>query len=470
MVTAVKEYYKKINLNILKLTEKKYFNEIYAGLIAVITVFGWKFQSTLGMILMILMAAVALILTKDLKYIIPHVIYFIFMINEGFSNNEMPIPILLLGGAFVILILFFSFRNGIHLKKMHCLYGLLGLAIINILPIFWCRTVPKGNEVFYFFFFGNLGYLILYCIMVNGIKKDSIHLLAVSMSYLALILTAECSLIVLSKRHEVSNILKLWYYMGWGLCNEAGIMICVSLPFIFYLMGNEEKAGGILFQNLKIILSIVGLILTTSRGSYLFGFLEIGILYVILLFKAKNARVYQNLFFIYGVLILIGMVCFKDQVIKLVENVMKLVFTEHLDDNGRKELWGIAYRHWNSNPLTRILGPGIICELREGSITASGVKLTPVVFHSTFFETLAAGGIAGIVFLIFHFIQKYWNLWKCNKLFFLTVGIGLFIVDIYGMIDNTYHMYYFMIPLMVILAVIDASLSEKGNTSVTIQE
>lgn len=470
MVTAVKEYYKKINLNILKLTEKKYFNEIYAGLIAVITVFGWKFQSTLGMILMILMAAVALILTKDLKYIIPHVIYFIFMINEGFSNNEMPIPILLLGGAFVILILFFSFRNGIHLKKMHCLYGLLGLAIINILPIFWCRTVPKGNEVFYFFFFGNLGYLILYCIMVNGIKKDSIHLLAVSMSYLALILTAECSLIVLSKRHEVSNILKLWYYMGWGLCNEAGIMICVSLPFIFYLMGNEEKAGGILFQNLKIILSIVGLILTTSRGSYLFGFLEIGILYVILLFKAKNARVYQNLFFIYGVLILIGMVCFKDQVIKLVENVMKLVFTEHLDDNGRKELWGIAYRHWNSNPLTRILGPGIICELREGSITVSGVQLTPVVFHSTFFETLAAGGIAGIVFLIFHFIQKYWNLWKCNKLFFLTVGIGLFIVDIYGMIDNTYHMYYFMIPLMVILAVIDASLSEKGNTSITIQE
>lgn len=470
MVTAVKEYYKKINLNILKLTEKKYFNEIYAGLIAVITVFGWKFQSTLGMILMILMAAVALILTKDLKYIIPHVIYFIFMINEGFSNSEMPIPILLLGGAFVILILFFSFRNGIHLKKMHCLYGLLGLAIINILPIFWCRTVPKGNEVFYFFFFGNLGYFILYCIMVNGIKKDSIHLLAVSMSYLALILTAECSLIVLSKRHEVSNILKLWYYMGWGLCNEAGIMICVSLPFIFYLMGNEEKAGGILFQNLKIILSIVGLILTTSRGSYLFGFLEIGILYVILLFKAKNARVYQNLFFIYGVLILIGMVCFKDQVIKLVENVMKLVFTEHLDDNGRKELWGIAYRHWNSSPLTRILGPGIICELREGSITASGVQLTPVVFHSTFFETLAAGGIAGIVFLIFHFIQKYWNLWKCNKLFFLTVGIGLFIVDIYGMIDNTYHMYYFMIPLMVILAVIDASLSEKGNTSVTIQE
>lgn len=107
MVTAVKEYYKKINLNILKLTEKKYFNEIYAGLIAVITVFGWKFQSTLGMILMILMAAVALILTKDLKYIIPHVIYFIFMINEGFSNNEMPIPILLLGELLSFLFCFF---------------------------------------------------------------------------------------------------------------------------------------------------------------------------------------------------------------------------------------------------------------------------------------------------------------------------------------------------------------------------
>ena len=29
-------------------------------------------------------------------------------------------------------------------------------------------------------------------------------------------------------------------------------------------------------------------------------------------------------------------------------------------------------------------------------------------------------------------------------------------VDIYGMIDNTYHMYYFMIPLMIIMAVVDA--------------
>ncbi len=211
MVTAVKTYYKKINLNILKLTEKKYFNEIYAGVIALITVFGWKFNSTLGMIMMILAAAVALILTRDLKYIIPNVIYFIFMINEGFSNSEMPIPIFILGGAFVALIIFFSFKNGFHFKKMHCLYGLLGLAIINFLPIFWCRNVPKGNEVFYFFFFGNLGYLILYFIMANGIKKDSIHLLAVSMSYLAIILAAECSLVVLSKRNEVSNILKLWY-------------------------------------------------------------------------------------------------------------------------------------------------------------------------------------------------------------------------------------------------------------------
>ena len=36
--------------------------------------------------------------------------------------------------------------------------------------------------------------------------------------------------------------------------------------------------------------------------------------------------------------------------------------------------------------------------------------------------------------------------------------IGFIVVDLYGLIDNTYHMYYYMIILVMILAVI-----EKAN-------
>ncbi|MDE6240901.1 MAG: O-antigen ligase family protein [Anaeroplasmataceae bacterium] len=458
MIARIQEKYNQLNMNVLKITKMKYFNEIYAAALALVTILGWKFSSVAGMIIMILLGTAALILTKDLKYVIPNCIYFIFMFSEGFASDSFPIPVLVFGGIFAILILFFSFKDGIRLKRMKSLIGLAGLAITTILPIIWCRA-PKGNEVFYFLFFGNLGYLLLYMIMTNGIKENGIDLLAVSMSFLVIILTCECAFKVYELKMKWSDtpILAMWYYLGWGLCNEAGILLCLALPFVFYLLGKQEKISGMIYQNFKIIFGIVGIILTTSRGAYLFGFIEIGILYLCLFFVSKKARVYQNVFMIYFLLCLIGVVCLKEPLSAVIEKVIENVFTLGFDDNGRKEIWNLAYQHWKESPLTKIFGPGMICEIQNIE-TAMGYQDSPLVFHSTFFETLVAGGLVGVLFLIIHFIQKYRNLKKCNLLFFITIGIGLIIVDIYGFIDNSYHMYYYMLPLMVIMGAVDSSI------------
>ncbi len=464
MVATILDKYQQLNKSILNITKMKYFNEIYASVLALITVIGWKFNTLAGMVVMILAATAALLLTKDLKYVIPNCIYFIFMFSEGFSNDTFPIPIIIFGGIFAVVLLIFSFKDGIKVKKMKSLLGLAGLAIMTIIPIIWCRA-PKGNEVFYFLFFGNLGYVLLYMIMSNGIKDNGIDLLAVSMSYLAIILTCECALKVYELRNTVDSILKLWYYLGWGLCNEAGIMICVSLPFVFYLLNKQEKISGICFQNLKIMIGVVGIILTTSRGAYLFGFIEIFILYLLLLFTAKRTRVYQNLFFVYTVLLFIVALCLKDKITLVLEEVMNLVFNEGFDDNGRMELWHSAYAYWIESPVTKIFGAGMLCEIKEWN-SAVGWQVVPVVFHSTFFETLASSGLIGVLFLIIHFIQKYKNLYKHSLNLFLILGIGYFIVDIYGMIDNTYHMYYYMLPLMVTMAVIDVEIYNKSKNEI----
>ncbi|MDE5714832.1 MAG: hypothetical protein K2I42_01740 [Anaeroplasmataceae bacterium] len=461
---SIKNAYSKLNMQVLKITEKKYFNEIYSALLSIITIFGWKFNNTLGMILMIITAMFILILTKDLKFVIPNTIYFIFIISTGFSNNQIPIPIIVLGIGYAVVLLLFSFKDGFRFNKMRSLYGLLGMAIVNIIPIFWCKMVKPGNEVYYFLYFGNLGYLLLYIIMVNGIKQDGIRLVATTMSYLAVILAFECGFKVWELKDTVESILQLAYYLGWGLCNEAGIMICVSIPFIFYLLGTEEKIGGMLYQHAKLLVGVLGLILTTSRGSYLFGFLEIGILYVVLLFTAKNAKVYQNLFLIFGLIIITLAFCYKDQVIKVASHIHHLVFTQGLDDNGRKELWIEGYSQWNKNLMTKIFGAGMVCYLKE-STTAVGWMEAPVVFHSTIMETLTAGGILGFVFLLLHLYQKYRNLKKCDGLFFITIGVGYIIVDLYGLIDNTYHMYYFMLPMAVIFATIDSSITIKDKSN-----
>ncbi|MBD5390685.1 O-antigen ligase family protein [bacterium] len=459
MMTMIREKYNQLNIAVLKVTKMKYFNEIYVAILAMITILGWKFSSNAGMIVMIILATISLLLTQDLKYVIPNCLYFIFIFSEGFKNDSFPIPLIVFGGIFAIIILFFSFKDGIHLKKMKSLIGLTGLALTTIIPIIWCR-VPKENAVFYFLFFGNLGYLLLYMIMTNGMKENGLDLLVVSMSYLVVILACECGLKVYELRNTVDSILDLWYYLGWGLCNEAGIMICLSIPFAFYLLGKQENLWGMIFQNFKIIIGALGIILTMSRGSYLFGFAEIGIIYIVLMFFAKKARVYQNAFLVYFLAILLILICLRGRITNVLEGIMNTVFSDHFDDNGRMDLWKIGIDYWKSNPRNVIMGPGITCYLQY-SMTQHGFVVTPMVFHSTLLETLAAGGIFGLIFLAIHLFEKYRNLKRTNTLLFVTVGIGFFIVDLYGLIDNTQHMYYFMLPLAIMLATFDQCIQDK---------
>ena len=74
MFAKVLDKYQQLNNNILKLTHMKFFNEIYAGLLAALTVFGWKVNTTVGMVLMLLVSTIALLITRNLKYVIPRCI------------------------------------------------------------------------------------------------------------------------------------------------------------------------------------------------------------------------------------------------------------------------------------------------------------------------------------------------------------------------------------------------------------
>ena len=101
--------------------------------------------------------------------------------------------------------------------------------------------------------------------------------------------------------------------------------------------------------------------------------------------------------------------------------------------------------------------------------TVGEVQEGQVVFHSTFFQTLIVGMIFCLVFLIIHLVQKYKMLLSLEKKLAIPLFISFIMVDAYGMIDNTYHMFYYMIPLVTILACFD-SAKENNDSSSTIKE
>lgn len=456
--------FKTLQQAFLRLTNYKYFSECYCAIFMFIALFSWRFDTMIGMSVMLVISAIILLIVDDFTYILPPVIYLLFTINTGFNGNEIPVPMIMFVGVFIIVLLFFLIKtiknNGFKFKKMKSFWGLLGLGIMNVLPIFWCDTISEGYEMFYIFFFADLAYLVLYLLIVNGIKKVDLKLLATAMSYLALLISFECLYKVIELKDTVSSIFDLWYYMGWGLCNEAGIMISLALPFIFYLMAKTDKVVPLILQSLKIAVGLIGVLLTTSRGSYLCAFGETVILAIALIFASKIRK--QYLIYI-GTLIVVGLALFfilHDKTIPLTKEIINEVFSHGLDDNGRKELYISAIEHFKTSPLTIILGPGFCCDLRNLT-TAAGVQLGPQVFHSTFFQTLVMGGVFGILMLLIHLFQKYKTTIKLGLPFILTIGIGFICVDLYGLIDNTYHMYYFMIPLVIILAVMDNASFNK---------
>ena len=155
MAAVIKNTYNKIHNSIINITNYKYFNEFYCAIFLFIALFGWRFNDIIGISVLLALSAIILILTNDLNYILPAIINLLFVINTGFLNNEIPITIIIFIAIFVIILSIFLIINikhsGFKFKKMKSFWGLLGLAVMNLLPIFWCDTISDGYEVFYFF-------------------------------------------------------------------------------------------------------------------------------------------------------------------------------------------------------------------------------------------------------------------------------------------------------------------------------
>lgn len=447
-----------------KISKLEYIDELYCGLLCLITLVGWLTNQFLGMSVLIIFGVSAVVIKKDLRYFIPCALYFIFNINEGFSSTKFPIPIIVEGAVLVIVLIVFLIKNGINANKMHFLYGLSGLAIMNFLPIFW-NSLEKRYSVYYFLYFSDLAYLLIYIVMSNGIKSNSSKTISVSMSWLSMLMFLETLFSIIKYRIISPNdsIFSYYYFFGWGLCNEAGIMICMASPFIFYLIASSHSFKEIIYQFSKVVFSFLGVIFTTSRGSIIFFVLSFIICSIYICLKAKRKKNIKICYGIIGLSSLALMLIFIKPLVGLITKYISIVFENGLDDNYRFEIWQHSLELFSKNPLTIILGSGITSNFGY-TLTAIGYQHTIVVSHSTIFQTMVMGGLLGITCLGIHLYEKYRNLlYVKDKTFVFMSLISFIVVGIYGLIDNTYHMYYYMITLVIILASIDSQIEKNVN-------
>ncbi len=417
----------------------------YTLIVALISSFLWAFAEAYAMPIIMVLCALSLLIKNDLKYGLPFIVDFIFVNGELAATADINIGLIIGTVLLLITLIVFWIRNRIKPKVGQFGVNFMVLAILGMLPLLWNRPT---TTTFYFLYFAWAAYFFVYIFCFSSLKMDIKEEFSYVMEGLLLLLSLECMLSV-GRLIELKANLREIYSLGWGICNEAGIMLCVSVPFVFYLFYDRIRIKNKewIVHFLVLLFGIGGIMATLSRGTILFAGIEFVIL---ILYSMIHAKLYKTtaVLCIFGFFICLFLMVWKFDF--FMNHLMDII-----DDNGRFELYDKALAIIRRSPLYFLFGAGFAFDV--------DYKGAVFVCHSTIYETLASMGIIGLAVILWHFALKYKLVLKNGDYFNRIMFIGFVVVDIYGLIDNTYHMYYYMIVLALILAVV-----ERANREVEI--
>ena len=225
--------------------------------------------------------------------------------------------------------------------------------------------------------------------------------------------------------------------MGWGIHNGIGIMLALLIPLMLR-MAAKRRAAPVYY--LTAVALLVGVVLTTSRGSLLVGagaFLMGGIL---LCFKDDNRRFNRAFFGITVLVVLSLLIFFHEPILRFLPRYQ----TDGLSDNGRFDLWREGWHLFLGAP---VFGAGFAAI----SFKSWAGGLFPGYLHNTVFELLGAGGVATLAAYLAYRVRSVMLFVK--KPTFDRTFMGLSIVVLLGgslfdnHVFNIYPMFYYAVLL-----------------------
>lgn len=188
-------------------------------------------------------------------------------------------------------------------------------------------------------------------------------------------------------------------FTGWGHYNNMGALLAMSIPLAFFMTGKSRHAGFAYFTGL---LFYIGLLLTCSRGSILFGTVIYVSAYILTLFNSRNAR---RQIFVHIVCVLVplalGVIFFED-ILQLFDKVVDLGITS----KDRYEGYILGMKQFRKFP---IFG-GSFYPLDEYTLyiwadLETYRSLIPARWHNTLVQLLATGGISCLLGYAYHRAQ-----------------------------------------------------------------
>lgn len=393
-----------------------------------------------------------LYITKKSKYVLPSLLNFVYSISTQFKSADKPVFLIVVIIAYIFMLFIYALKRKNHKFRFGASFiPLIVLSVINIMTIFWSTSISEENSVIYLLYFAWFGYTLIYLISLNIFKKISLSEFSIAVSSTALLIAAETIKIGLPQVLDTKSLIDGWSNLGWGIANEAGIVMLVLLPFSLNLILRNIKNKNKLFGVLDILITgviVLACLVSGSRGTLLFLPIEI-VAFLYAIFRKFSLKIYQSIMLL---LVLAGFVVL---VVLNSSLDVKGLALKMFYDKGRMSLFMQGFNSFRRNYVTFFIGSGI------GAHFDSGNRL--VVYHSTIYQTLAQSGIIGAISIFLLIVNKYRHITNKTNIYTLVFCCGFIAVDLYGLIDNTYHMYYYMIPLLIIMAFFENLYNRNYN-------
>lgn len=340
------------------------------------------------------MAFVVLVLCPDLTPIIPLTLTAVFCLSVRHAPMRPTYSDYLFSGHHLVMIIVMSlvviigwichiwiwgFRLPDYRGTPHLLWVSLPLALCLLL-----NGVGRDGWAWKNLLFGAItafcwcGLYLVYTVQLPRGEKTREYLFDCCFA-IAWLLLFELAFVILRYDVIVDGAVRVSrLVMGWGIHNGIGIMLALLIPLMLRQAAKRRYAP---VYYLTAILLLLGVGLTTSRGSLLVGMLAFVAGSLILCFSGEDRRRWRICFALTVVIAALGIIVFHEQILTFLPRFR----ADKLNDNGRFELWREGWELFLGAP---IFGAGFAAI----SFKSWAGGLFPGYLHNTVFELLGAGG------------------------------------------------------------------------------
>ena len=201
---------------------------------------------------------------------------------------------------------------------------------------------------------------------------------------------------------DSTGLVRMFIYVGWGINNNMGCMIAMSVPFAFYFIYKGDKP--LLYLPLALLLCGFA-VLSTSRAAILGAGVAFLLCSVFVLWKSRSRAARLTT----GISLLL-LTCFGVVVLTSNSELIRVTFENGLQSNSRLSLYELGLQKFAQNP---VFGNSFYL-LNDYSVEHNIWDKVPEFkagfperWHNTVVQLLASCGLVGFLAYVCHRYQTF---------------------------------------------------------------